>query len=162
MIRLATLHEKALLGSQGFHQCHATTKVEDIGVGYRLSLTSYSTLVATITIPYSQAAARIPSLIYWIRPNALTISRTTTRQVCRWLGELLGAAPTPTSVSYMPKSEVDALLNAPHGRIAGPPNAAVQDLTGKIRLGVMWRDEKNDATAFCKGWGWVDTWAPRF
>lgn len=75
-----------------FHACNARiTKYKLDGIPYYEELISYKTPICV--------TSNIGKKIYvWIRGDATFISRSTTTQVCRYIGELAGVKRMPVSV----------------------------------------------------------------
>lgn len=75
-----------------FHSCNArVTKYKMDGVPHYEELISYSTPICI--------TANVGKKIYvWIRGDATHISRATTKQLCRYIGELAGVSYMPVSV----------------------------------------------------------------
>mgnify|MGYP001685239167 CR=1 FL=1 len=75
-----------------FHSCNArVTRYKMDGVPYYEEFISYSTPICV--------TANVGKKIYvWMRVGATHLSRSTTTQVCRYIGELAGVKRIPVSV----------------------------------------------------------------
>lgn len=75
-----------------FHSCNArVTKYKMYGIPYYEEFISYATPICI--------TANIGKKIYvWMRGDATHISRTTSKQLCRYIGELAGVSHIPVSV----------------------------------------------------------------
>lgn len=87
-----------MIGTTKFHSCNArVTKYKMNGIPHYDEFISYKTPICV--------TANIDSKIYvWIRGDATHISKTTTTQLCRYLGELAGVKRMPVNVLRMAQS----------------------------------------------------------